>query len=251
MLRRSNTVSRLCLGVTLVASLALGSCRSARIESASKNSALSTRKSEVMDFLSEAETRVGVTSYEAKNAKATVVYSGGSVKVKSNISFTSGEETKMTARLIFPPVSVGTVTVNSKAAKVRSKYLDKELTLSLPTFANEVLQSALLGNLPPVYKYFGDNDFSGFDIYLDSDDVYELSRSEAGMKVLLGVRGEDKTLAYARVVFGKLDVKVDVASYQRFSGKLMPSVVNVSALQSGKSTTKLDIEISDVNLQVK
>lgn len=194
---------------------------------------------------------MAVTTYEAKNAKASVTYSGGSVKVKSNISFTSGDATKMTARLIFPPVSVGTLTVDAKAAKVSSKYLDKEMTLNLPSFANEILQSALLGNLPPVYKYFGDSDFSGFSIYLDSDDIYELSRSEAGTKVLLGVNGKDQTLAYARVIFGKYDVKVDVAGYQRFSGKLLPSLVNVAALTSGKSNTKLDIEISDVTLQEK
>lgn len=243
--------SKAILALACLAALTLDSCRSSRIESGSSNSALSTRKSEVMKFLDEAETRVTVTTYEAKNAKASVTYSGGSVKVKSNITFTQGDQTKMTARLIFPPVSVGTLTVDSKAAKVSSKYLNKEMTLALPTFANEILQSALLGNLPPVYKYFGDSDFSNFNIYLDSNDIYELSRSEAGTKVLLGVNGQDKTLAYARVIFGKYDVKVDVASYQRFSGKLMPSAVGVTALTSGKQNTKLDIEISDVTLQEK
>lgn len=249
---RSRTVGRLCVGLALAASLALGSCRSSRIESGSANSSLSTRRSEVLDLLAEAERRVGVTAYKAKNAKAAVVLKGGEgVKVRANISFATGGETTLAARLAFPPVSVGTVTVGPRRATISSKYLGNEKSVALPDFANAILQAALLGNLPPVYRYFGESDFSRFAMYLNADDTYELSRSETGVSVKIGVRGADKTLAYARVGYGKHDVSVDVAEYRRFDGNLLPSRVKVTLREPDSSVSKLDIEISDVTLQEK
>lgn len=246
-LRRSNILLGL---LALFAALTLDSCRSSRIESSSTNSALSTRRSDVMELLTEAETRVGVSSYSAKNAKTQVVYAGNSVKVKANISFKQGGDTKIAARLAFPPVSVGTITVTSKKATISSKYINADKSINLPSFANEILQSAMLGNLPPVYKYFGDTDFRNFQMYLNSDDTYELSRSEAGTSVRIGINGVERTLAYVRVTFGKVEANLEVDEYQRFDGKLLPKVVKVDA-REGKtsSATKLDIEITDVTLQ--
>lgn len=245
------SIGWLCLFAALAASLALGSCRSSRIESGSRNSSLSTRRSEVLDLLAEAESRVVVTGYKAKNSKAAIVWRGNSVKVKANVSFTTGGETTMAARLAFPPVSVGTVTIGPKSATVSSKYLSKEQTVRLPAFANEILQAAMLGNLPPVYKYFGESDFSRFAMYLNADDTYELSRAERGVSVKIGVSGADRTLAYARVTYGNYDVAVDVAGYARFDGRLLPSEVKVAVREPDSSVSKLDIEISDVTLQEK
>lgn len=205
----------------------------------------------MLDLLGEAERRVEVTAYKAKNSKAAVVMKGSSVKVKANVSFSTGGETTMTARLAFPPVSVGTVTIGPKSATLSSKYLSKEQTVRLPEFANAVLQAAMLGNLPPVYKYFGESDFSRFEIYLNADDTYELSRAERGVSVRIGVHGADRTLAYARVTYGHYDVAVDVAGYRRFDGHLLPSEVKVEAREPDSSVSKLDIEISDVTLQEK
>lgn len=202
-----------------------------------------------MDLLDEAESRVVVTRYEAKNLKSGVVFQGNSVNVKSSISFDKGGDTKMTARLTFPPVSVGTLTVTSKAATVSSKYLGAEKSVKLPSVANEILQAALLGNLPPVYKYFGEKDFSNFGIYLDSDDTYELQREETGMKLRIGVNGVDKTLAYARVLYGKTDIVMEVSDYRRFDGKLLPSAVNLTVREGNGQPTKVEIEITDVTLQ--
>lgn len=245
------SIGWLCLFAALAVSLALGSCRSSRIESGSRNSSLSTRRSEVLDLLAEAESRVVVTAYKAKNSKTAIAWRGNSVKVKANVSFTTGGETTMTARLAFPPVSVGTVTIGPKSATVSSKYLSKEQTVRLPDFANEILQAAMLGNLPPVYKYFGESDFSRFAMYLSSDDTYVLSREERGVSVKIGVSGVDRTLAYARVTYGNYDVAVDVAGYARFDGRLLPSEVKVAVREPDSSVSKLDIEISDVTLQEK
>lgn len=249
MVRASRLISRACIVLALTASLTLGSCRSSRIESGSSNSNLSTKKSDVLELLGEAERRVEVTSYEAKNAKTAVTYKDGNVKVKANIAFSTGSETTMAARLAFPPVSVGKLTVGPKSATLSSKYLGADKTVKLPDFANEILQAALLGNLPPIYKYFGDKDFSRFVMYLNPDDTYELTRSEAGMKVAIGVNGVDKTLTYVRVLYGNLNVRLDMISYRRFSGRLLPSEVKVQAREADSPVTKLDIEISDVNLQ--
>ncbi len=245
----SKCARRALLTALFAASLCLQSCRSSRIGSESKNSVLATRRSEVLEVLSDAESRVDVTAYEAKNAKSSVTMGGKSVNLRANVSFSRGGDTKIAARLVFPPVSVGQVVVSDKCAKVSSKYLDKNPTVKLPACVNDMLQSALLGNLPPVYEYFGDDDFSKFGIFLTADDKYMLTRSERDISVTLGINGEDKTLASIHVIFAGFDARFKVTGYKRFSGKLLPSKIDVSVIQSSdKSATKAEIEISDVTL---
>lgn len=239
----------------LIIVLSLSGCRSSRIESESSNSALTTRKSEVLDFLSEAESRVEATSYETKNAKAAVTYGTTNVSVRSNVTFTEGQTTTITARLVFPPVSVGKVEINGRKIAVTSKYLDKIPAITVPDGFNSYVQAALLGNVPKIYGYFGEKDFSNFNISLSSGDVYELSRAEQGISVRVGVNGSDHTLSYLRIVYGGYDISLEATAYERFSGKLLPSAFNVtikSAKENAKHPSgKLEIQISDVTLLSK
>ncbi len=233
----------------------LPGCRSNRITSDSSNSTLSTRKSEVLEMLSEAETRVQATSYETKNAKAAVTYGANNVSVRSNITFTEGQTTTITARLAFPPLSVGRVEINDRKMAVTSKYLDKNPTLAVPQGFNSYIQSALLGNVPRIYTYFGDRDFSNFSINLTSGDIYEISRAEQGISVRMGVNGADHTLSYLRIVYGNYDITLEATSYERFSGRLLPSAFLISLKSTNQKAKqpsgKLEFQISDVTLQAK
>ena len=251
MLRRScrPTWRRLAFLACAVMTICLASCRGSRITSDSKNSTLSTRKSEVLELLNESERRVVVTSYEAKNAKTAVSLGTKSVNVRANISFDYGKDTKLAARLIFPPISVGQVTVSPGMAKISSKYLDKNKSIALPPYANDILQYTILGSLPPAYKYFGEKDFSNFEIHLNSKDEYEIERSDRSAQIFLSISGEDKTLTSAKVLFAEYYTEIHVDQYKRFDGILLPSKVNVSVRPSdSKTSTKLEIEISDVTL---
>ena len=109
--------------------------------------------------------------------------------------------------------------------------------------------SAILGCLPPAYKYFGDKDFSNFEIHLNSKDEYEIERSDRSAQIFLSISGEDKTLTGAKVLFAGYYTEIHVDQYKRFDGILLPSKVNVSVRPSdSKTSTKLEIEISDVTL---
>ncbi len=227
----------------------LTSCGSMRIASDSDNSQLPTRKSEVLKFLSNAENRITVKTYETKNCKTEVIYGSKSATVKSNINFTMGSFSNVSARLIFPPVNVGTLVLSKREARVQSKLMSFDKTLSLPVDVNRYLQYTLLGNLPPVYEYFGDDDFSHFEIALTSSDEYVLQRDEHGVSVYIVVNAIDGTLNEMRLTYDGYKLNMYVKEYKRMSGKLLPSMVN-AAVFKGDRTPKADltIEISDVTL---
>ncbi len=226
----------------------LTSCGSARIASKSDNSLIPTRKSEVLKFLANAENRIVPKTYETKNCKTEVIYDSKSATVKANINFTMGSLTNLSARLTFPPVNVGSLVLSKREARVQSKLMSFEKTLELPVDVNRYLQYALLGDLPPIYEYFGDDDFSHFDIALTSSDEYVLQREEHGVSAYIALNGIDGTLNEMRITYDGYKINMYVKDYKRMSGNLLPSKVNVVALKGSSTKADLTIDISDVTL---
>ncbi len=227
----------------------LTGCGSSRIASHSENSQIPTRKSEVLKFLANAESRVTTKTYETKNCKTEVLYGSKSATVKSNINFTMGSLSNVSARLTFPPVNVGTLALSKRQAVIQSKLMSFEKTLSLPVDVNRYLQYFLLGDLPPVYEYFGDDDFSHFDIALTSSDEYVLQREEHGVSVFIALSAVDGTINEMRLTYDGYQLNMYVNEYKRMSGNLLPSKVNAAVFQ--KDHTKkadLTIDITDVTL---
>lgn len=236
------------LAITTFTTL-LTSCGSARIASHSDNSQIPTRKSEVLKFLSNAENRLTAKTYETKNCKTEAIYGSKSATVKTNINFTMGSLSNVSVRLTFPPVNVGTLVLSKREARVQSKLMSFEKTLSLPVDVNRYLQYTLLGDLPPVYEYFGDDDFSHFEIALTSSDEYVLQRDEHGVSVYIALSAIDGTLNEMRLTYDGYVLNMYVKEYKRMSGNLLPSKVNAAVFKAnGTLKADLTIEISDVTL---
>ncbi len=233
----------------LALAIALAGCRGGKIPSESPNAEFSTSKKFVVGQIEQAEGRLNVKSYETKNAKAEVKTNGKDVSVRANISFERGGDTKLGARMIFPPVSVGSVEITDHGTHVESKLLGVNKDVPTPQVLNSLFQNALLGIVPPVYQLFGEEDFSQFDMLLSADGKYTISRSAKDMSIVLRVNANDFTLAGLEVFAMGQTVDFDIKEYSDFSGSRLPSSLRVTSTAGKKDVGSLYITIEDVKLK--
>lgn len=233
----------------LVFAIAFAGCHGGKIPSQSSNAEYSTSKRFVVGQIAQAEGRLSVKSYETKNAKAEVRTNGKDVSVRANICFERGGDTKLGARMIFPPVSVGSVEITERGTRVESKLLGVNKEVRTPQILNTLFQNAILGIVPPVYQLFGEDDFSQFDMLLSADGKYVISRSAKDMSIVLRVNANDFTLAGLRVFSMGQTVDFNIKEYSDFSGSRLPSSLKVTSTTGNKDTGSLDITIKDVTLK--
>ncbi len=233
----------------LVFAIALAGCRGGKIPSQTSNSEYSTSKRFVVGQIAQAEGRLSINSYETKNAKAEVRTNGKDVSVRVNISFEKGGDTKLGARMIFPPVSVGTIEITERATHVESKLLGVNKDMQTPQVLNTLFQNALLGIVPPVYQLFGEEDFSQFDMLLSADGKYVISRSAKDMSIVLRVNANDFTLAGMKVFSMGQTVDFDIKEYSDFSGSRLPSGLRVTSMAGKNDVGSIDITIGDIKLK--
>lgn len=229
--------------------LALAGCRGGRIPSESSNAEFSTSKKFVVEQIAQAESRLSISSYETKNAKARLMTNGKDVSVRANISFEKGGDTKLGARMIFPPVSVGSVIVSDKGTHVESKLLGVDKDVPTPHILNSLFQNALLGIVPPVYQLFGDDDFSQFNMMLTADGKYVISRSAKDMSISIRVNARDFSLAGLEVFAMGQTVDFDIKQYSDFSGSRLPSSLTVTSSAGKNDTGSLEVTITDLTLK--
>ncbi len=233
------------LSLLLVALLAT-SCRSNRIPSDYSTSEFSTRKSEVVSLLAQAEDRMpDVKTYEAKNAKTKVDFNGNSANIKANIAFTRGSLTTFTGRIQFPPVSVGKVEINGGKASVKSNILGIDKEMNIPAYFGEAIQCAFLGIVPPVYNLFGEQDFSHFSMRLTSDGKYVLFRSGSSIDIYLYVNAVDFSFSGLHYEAADSNADIIVSDYQSFDGHSLPTLVEVVAKQDNGSNGSMSMTISN------
>lgn len=241
--------SSLRLALPLALALALAGCRGGKIPSESSNAEFSTSKRFVVEQIALAEKRMSPSSYETKNAKARLKANGKDVTVRASISFERGGDTRLGARMIFPPVSVGSVVVTEKGAHLESKILGMNKDVPTPQILNSLFQNALLGIVPPVYRLFGDDDFSQFSIMLTADGKYVISRSAKDMSILIMVNAKDFSLAGLKVLAMGQTVMFDINEYSDFSGIRLPSSLTVTSSAGKKDTGSLEMTITDLKLK--
>lgn len=233
-----------------VAALALLSgCRGGRIPSESSSGAFSTRRSEVLASLDGAETRrADVRTYAAKNAKARIDMGGRDVSLRANLSFARDAATSVSGRLLFPPISVGQAVLDNSQLRVSSRQFEVDKSIKVPDFANEILQSALLGQAPPLYRLFGESDYSRFDLALTSDDKYVLRRSGRGMEVVVFVNAADFTLAGVNMSADGEKLVLSVGDYAVFGGHRLPGLFRASVTRRGASKSSMELSLSDIKI---
>lgn len=236
--------------VASVAALALLSgCRGGRIPSESVSGAFSTRRSEVVASLGNAEkSRDDIRTYAAKNAKAHVDMGGKDVGLRANLSFARHAATSVSGRLIFPPISVGHAELDKGRFRVQSRQFDVDKAIQVPDFANEILQSALIGQAPPLYRLFGESDYSRFDLALTADDKYVLRRGDGGVDVVIFVNAADLTLAGVNMTVDGSKIVVSVGDYALFGGHRLPSLFRVSVARRGASRASMELSLSDIKI---
>lgn len=233
-----------------VAALALLSgCRGGKIPSESKSGVFSTRRGEVVAALSKAETRADdVRSYAAKNAKARLDMSGKDVGLRANLSFARNSATSVSGRLLFPPISVGHAVLDDGQLRVSSRQFEVDKSIKVPDFANGIVQSALLGQVPPLYRLFGEADYSRFDLALTADDKYVLRRSEGGIEVVIFVNAADLTLSGVNMSADGSKIALSVGDYAVFGGHCLPSLFRASMVRGGTSKSSMELSLTDIKI---
>lgn len=233
-----------------VAALALLSgCRGGKIPSESKSGEFSTRRSEVVAALYDAETRVDdVRSYAAKNAKARVDMGGKDVGLRANLSFARDAATSVSGRLLFPPISVGQAVLDKGQLRVSSRQFDVDKAIKVPDFSNEILQSALLGQVPPLYRLFGEVDYSRFDLALTADDKYVLRRREGSIEVVIFVNAADFTLSGVNMSADGSKISLTVGDYAAFGGHRLPCLFRASMTRRGMSKNSMELSLTDIKI---
>lgn len=237
---------RISLPSIIVIALLATSCRSNRIPSDYSSSEFTTRKSEVVFLLAQAEERMpDVKTYEVKNAKTKVDYKGNSANIKANISFTRGALTTFSGRIQFPPVSVGKVEINGDKASLKSNLLGIDKEFTIPSYFGDAIQCAFLGIVPPVYNLFGEQDFSHFSMRLSSDGKYVLYRSDSNMDIYLYVNAIDFSFSGLHYEAAGSNADIIVSDYQSFDGRSLPTQVEVVAKQADGSNGSMSMTISN------
>ncbi len=230
----------------VVLTLIITSCRSNRIPSRSEAKLYETRRSAVLNILSESEVRMSdVRTYEVKNAKTKVDFNGNKVTLKSNVQFTRGEQTTVTGRMQFPPVIVGKVVVNKEKASITSKMAGIDKSVKIPEYLGETLQCALLGIVPPVYEMYGEKNFSKFNIELTNDGCYLLSRDSKKGSMVMKVNAQDYTLVSLKAVIYGTVAEMKVTEYKTFDGRSLPTEIEIVAREGSKKPVSMTINISE------
>lgn len=227
----------------------LSGCRGGRIPSESGNGAYPTRRGEVVAALGDAERRHDdIRAYAAKNAKAQVDMGGRNVGLRANVSFARGAATSVSGRLVFPPISVGRAELDGAELRVWSRQLDVDKAVKMPAYANEVVQCALLGQVPPLYRLFGETDYSRFALMLTADDKYAIRRSEGGIEVVMFVNAADFTLSGVNMSAEGSELTLSVGEYAVFGGHRLPSLFRVAVAQPKGVRTSMEMALTDIKI---
>lgn len=248
-MKRGTSSSRAALLACAAALALLGGCRGGRIPSESASGAFSTRRAEVEAALGDAERRHDdIRTYAAKNARAQVDMGGRNVGLRANLSFARSAATTVSGRLVFPPISVGRAELDGEELRVRSRQLDVDKTVKMPGYANEILQCALLGQAPPLYRLFGEADYSRFALMLTADDKYALRRSEGGMEVVMFVNAADFTLSGVNMTAEGSEITLSVGKYALFGGHHLPSLFRAAVAQPRGVRASMELALTDIEI---
>ncbi len=133
-------------------------------------------------------------------------------KLNLNIFFERDKQFVATIALAFPPIEGGRAKVERSQILVKSNYADIPSPMNVGFDIQTILQSILLGKLPPVYLVFGQTSFSNFDVYKKASRYYiEKSDSRTRMKIEMN---DDYTLSSIVVSQPQFAAEIHCENYE-------------------------------------
>ncbi len=226
----------------------VSSCRSSRIPSEGNNSSMLTSKRALSEALLNEITRNPINTYLSKNAVANVSFNGSSHSVKLNLYFEYSKKTVGIARLAFPPLMVGKLTMDTKNVSVNSSLLNVNKDFTLPFDISTFLHDAIVGRVPAVYNLYGDSDFSAFNMSITSDNLYLISRKSNGLDVKLYIN-PDLTLHSYTISYLSYIVSHVNNSFDTFDGRHLPNDITLSVVLPGATQpTSTNFQFSKITI---
>ncbi len=242
---RKSTSSKILI---CASALFLSACSSNRIPSESSNDALISSKKALVETLSSVVKKEQINTFYAKNVDTQVAYFNSSYNLKTNIFCRRDDATIAKARLLFPPISVGSARINSKNATLKSKVLNIDDVYNTPVDFNTLLLALFTGHVPEIYSYWGDADFSNFAVSITSDDLYELSRTYRGVNIYIYLDGNDFSFVRLKAsILGNV-LTCQNTDFVTMDGYKVPSKVNIELLAGKERQIAVNLLFSKVEI---
>lgn len=169
---------------------------------------------------------------------------------RANVQFEQGKPTEVSVRLPFPPISVGTATLDGSKASVKSGLLNIDKTQQFPFDINGMVQTALLGGVPQFYLVFGDKDYSKFDMWINRNGLYQLARTEGPVSVSLLVTPQGMQLTSFELIYAGNKLTYANTAFSDFGKWNLPSKIDVSVIDAKKrAEQRASFEISKLTVK--
>lgn len=125
------------------------SCSSSRIE-VKDNSELSSSRSVLFNKLDSIHKSrfSSISSYYLPKARFDINYSGSSYKLNGKLTLVTNSNINTNLTFPFPPISVGSLSLDKKHLEVSSSVVNLDLSKSVPSYYLQLINSLVYGTLP-------------------------------------------------------------------------------------------------------
>ena len=230
----------------LLLSFILSGCSSSKVANESSRNDLILRKRTISDALTAASQKpLDFVAYDAKLSQVSISFEGNEVnKIKGTIGFVPAGKTQLSARLSFPPISVGQIELLGNQASVKSTVANIDKKVKLPLAVNDYLQTALVGIIPPFYKLFAEDDFYNFDIYVNAKGQYVLQRNKGGVYILVTVNPDNYSLNSFTIYYQQYSLSYQATDFETVGNFYVPNKLFCNLRDSNTN------KVSSVNLEL-
>lgn len=147
------------------------------------------------------------------------------------------------AYLPFPVIEVGKVMISDGFMFFESKVANKNEIKTFPDNMLPLIKSSILGSVPKAYNYFGDDDFSKFNLFIEKN-KYVLYRKDDFVEVKIIVNS-DMTLSELYANYSGMSMFFTCTNYDTFDSYLLPKTMNLGIYNGN---TKFDFKINIRNI---
>jgi len=235
--------------IALVSILIFSSCSNSRYLSVNDDSYLSSSKEFFYRTLKDSMNYRynNIKSYYSK--KTSISADGIPLYNSVNATFSIDSTDNFASKIYlpFPLIELGRIKISPKFLYANSKQLN--ISINTDRFPNSILfliKSALYGVVPEAYHFFGENDFSKFNVYIENN-KYVLSKQASLTSFINIFINPDMSLSSLNACFDNIFLSFDCSKYTTIDGFDIPLSLNLH-LNNGNDDLKAQISIKNVSL---
>ncbi len=232
---------------TCIIVIILNACSSSKkIDVRDDSTLISSRKEFFERLYSSIEQKQnGISSYYSKKINV----SSNSIPLYNSVNAAVyiGSDSIFVSKvyLPFPVVEVAKLQIYNGFLMYESKVANKDGIKTFPDDMLPLMRSSIIGNVPQAFKFFGDNDFRNFTLYIENN-KYVLYRADQFVSIKI-IINDDMTLSKVNANYMGMSMIFDCSDYTNVDNFMLPKSMNL-AINQGNNNFDFKINVKNITL---